>query len=104
MSEKAVSDDLEALNLKNFLARRQPWWRLVILGHTLKGMTNIFSLATPLAKPGRNYLKTMSLHHQHSIKHMKRRGTDVQYVMSLFCLHCNELVPRERFKTKSPLI
>ena len=48
MSEKAVSDDLEALNLKYFLARRQPWWRLVSLGHTLKGMTNIFSLATPL--------------------------------------------------------
>ena len=35
MSEKAVSDDLEALNLKNF-------------PHTPKGMTNIFSLATPL--------------------------------------------------------
>ena len=32
MSEKAVSDDLGALNLKNFLARRQPWWRLVSLG------------------------------------------------------------------------
>ena len=47
MSEKAVSDDLEALNLKIFC---QPWWRLVSLGHAPKGMTNIFSLATPLSK------------------------------------------------------
>ena len=48
MSEKAVFDDLVALNLKNSLARREPWWRLVSLGHTPCGMTNIFSLATPL--------------------------------------------------------
>ena len=34
MSEKAVSDDLEALNFENFLARRQSWWRLVSLGLT----------------------------------------------------------------------
>jgi hypothetical protein len=30
MSEKAVSDDLEALIFKFFLACRQPWWRLVL--------------------------------------------------------------------------
>ena len=52
MSEKAV------------YARRQPWWRLVNLGHTPYGMTNIFSLATPLSstklclpQPATDYLK-----------------------------------------------
>ena len=34
MSEKAVSDDLEALNFENFHARHQPSWRLVSLGLT----------------------------------------------------------------------
>ena len=48
MSQKAVSDDVEALNFKNFIARLQPWWRLVSLAHIPLGMTNIFSLPTPL--------------------------------------------------------
>ena len=42
-SEKAVSGNLEAPNLKIFLARRQPWWRLVRFGPP-----NIRNIPTPL--------------------------------------------------------
>ena len=45
-----------------------------------------------LAKPGKNTLKL--------ITHMKRKRADVRYVMSLCCLHCDKLMPRERFKTQ----
>ena len=31
---------------------------------------------------------------------MKRKRTDEHYVMSLCCLHCDVLMPRERFKTQ----
>ena len=52
-----------------------------------------------LAKPVKNTLKT-SLHYQDLNKHMKSKRTDVHYVMSLCCLHYDELMPRERFKTE----
>ena len=48
-----------------------------------------------LAKPVKN-----TLHYQDLNKHMKSKRTDVHYVMSLCCLHYDELMPRERFKTQ----
>ena len=42
----------------------------------------------------------MSLHHQDLITHVKSKRADVHYVMSLCCLHCDKLMPRERFKTQ----
>jgi hypothetical protein len=41
----AVSGDLEALNSQNFLARLQPWWRLVRLAPPPEFQT----VPTPLA-------------------------------------------------------
>ena len=81
MSEKAVSDDLEALNLKIFLARRQPWWRLVSLGHTPKGMTNIFSLATPLIDMQANFSST-EYNMPGSVRNRKGIGHQNQYVFT----------------------
>ena len=50
-------------------------------------------------KPGKKYPKN-EFTSPHLIKNMKRKRIDVHYVMSLCCLHCNELMPGERFKTQ----
>ncbi len=47
----AVSGDLEALKLKIFLARRQPWWRLVRFGPP-----NTRNVPTPLHIMRINYV------------------------------------------------